>query len=168
MGSSRNRKKAKAAAKGGGGPGSERGTGGGKAKAAGGFKFHEYTGPSTTTKRSSAGNSKRDEGGAKKSDEETQYELLLKQQQLFLQWQLDLSHQVHKKQFPALIVIDLKAHDFLFRYPPNPACDTKHDRGVTASRGQTNFTCLKADNFLWTNDPARPCCISAFGPHPSR
>ena len=84
---SRNRKKAKAAAKGGG----ER-AGGGKAKASG-FKFHEYTGPSTTTKRSSGGSSKKDEGGSKKSDEETQYELLLKQQQLFLQWQLDLSHQ---------------------------------------------------------------------------
>ena len=77
---SRNRKKAKAAAK-------------GKAKASSsGFKFHEYTGPtSTSSKRSSGGSSKKSD---EKSDEETQYELLLKQQQLFLQWQLDLSHQV--------------------------------------------------------------------------
>ena len=77
---SRNRKKAKAAAK-------------GKAKAScSGFKFHEYTGPtSTSSKRSSGGGSKKSD---EKSDEETQYELLLKQQQLFLQWQLDLSHQV--------------------------------------------------------------------------
>ena len=88
---SRNRKKAKAAAKGSGGPGER--AGGGKAKASG-FKFHEYTGPSTTTKRSSGGSSKKDESGSSKTDEETQYDLLLEQQQLFLQWQLDLSHQV--------------------------------------------------------------------------
>ena len=74
--------------------------GGGKART---IKFHEYKGPPSTErgKRSAAAaaaSSSSEEissgGGGQKSEEDTRYELLLKQQQLFLQWQLELSHKV--------------------------------------------------------------------------
>ncbi|XP_059079735.1 myocardin-related transcription factor B-like isoform X2 [Tigriopus californicus] len=60
------------------------------------IKFHEYKGPpSAALKRPNS------EEADAKSAEDSRYELLLKQQQLFLQWQLELSHKYPQIILPA-------------------------------------------------------------------
>jgi len=57
------------------------------------IKFHEYKGPPSAQKSCSSLSLA---ALAAQSDSESSYELLLKQQQLFLQWQLEWQHKVSK------------------------------------------------------------------------
>lgn len=66
------------------------------------IKFHEYKGPSSCGQKGSAGgSSSASASSSAQSSAETSYELLLKQQQLFLQWQLDLQHKYPQILLPA-------------------------------------------------------------------
>lgn len=57
-----------------------------------GFKFHEYKGPGGSQKKSSSSATAADSDSKKSSKELSSYDLLLQQQQLYLQWQLEHSH----------------------------------------------------------------------------
>lgn len=73
------------------------------------IKFHEYKGPSSCGQKGSAGGGGGGSGSIppnlvtnpSQNPEETSYELLLKQQQLFLQWQLELQHKYPQIILPA-------------------------------------------------------------------
>lgn len=60
------------------------------------IKFHEYKGPSSSGKKTSSSAAAAASASEGKSAEETRYELLLKQQQQFLQLQIELQHKVRK------------------------------------------------------------------------
>lgn len=61
------------------------------------IKFHEYKGPPSAAQKRPNSSEESDA----KSAEDSRYELLLKQQQLFLQWQLELSHKYPQILLPA-------------------------------------------------------------------
>lgn len=63
------------------------------------IKFHEYKGPSSCSQKGSAGGASA--SIVPQSAEESSYELLLKQQQLFLQWQLEWQHKYPQILLPA-------------------------------------------------------------------
>lgn len=67
------------------------------------IKFHEYKGPTSCGQKGSAGGSIPANlvTNPTQNPEETSYELLLKQQQLFLQWQLELQHKYPQIILPA-------------------------------------------------------------------
>lgn len=89
------------------------------------IKFHEYKGPPNAQKSSSP-------PGMTGAQGETSYELLLRQQQLFLQWQLEWQHK-----YPQLILPAPHKHSHMTPSPaPSMAPDSPESSASSANPNQ--------------------------------